>query len=189
MNSNSLSSEAMANGGTVVAVTSTTPSNVGIDLNTALEILSQRSSLSHNVTDNKNPTVSRNSTSDLVSNGSIRKSVCECCSVVNENESQLPSLNSTSQREGQLIDIGTVIDHQDDPLQESFTIEKHEVFEEKNEQEVHGKQKEQHETQQRALERQQQLAITIQSMTIKEIISVIFRTQEERVRTYRFYEE
>jgi hypothetical protein len=184
MSSNSLSTEAMATMGTA-ADASTLTSNIGIDLNTALELLSHRSLVSHQSKDNKNPNISQNPKSDNISNEAISKSGFGCCSVANFNPENvsLSSIQSTSQMDGQLIDIGTLIEDQDDATKQ------YEAINDRKDQEVLDKQKDQHEAQQRVLKRQEELAITIQSMTIKEVISTIFHTQEERVRSYRFFDE
>lgn len=151
----------------------------GIDFNAALDILSQRTTAADNVenivSDSNNNNVN-GTTSSSQSRG------CDCGqSIVSFDPNDLPPNNKQPQHPGQVIDIGSTIlntDSADKRITDAATDAK-----------LQEKQIIQQQIQQRSVERQEQLLTTIQSLSMKDIVSIIFHTQEERVRTYRFYDE
>jgi hypothetical protein len=134
--------------------------NSGIDLTTALHILSQRfKPVNLNSPPNNLPA----------------SSGCACCEVNRDDPSSSHAISS--QIQGQCIDIG----------EESLDISPSEII--STDDEMSSKHMEQQEAQQLALRRQKELEATIQSMSMKEIVAAVFHTQEGRVRSYYFYDE
>jgi hypothetical protein len=168
------------------------PNNTGIDLSTAVGILSLRLEKQppSNIEQN-----SGESNDDNVSNKVINRTTetggCVCCQVARNDASVLSSMNTISPSQGQFVDLCTTLDGNDEHERNSDM--EHSAKTDRKENEVDAllqeKQKEQRDAQQRAIERQQELAIKLQSMSVKDIIFTVFHTQEGRVQAYRFYDE
>ena len=187
--------------------TTNTAANLGIDLNTALEILSLRSSsvlpMQNNQTiESENPNDFNVTTLQNNLNGLSSKVGCGCCSIVNGLDETDSGIASSQQQHptGQLIDIGTTTPlNYESSGSNNNTGDGNRTMTEINSAmlnevssasaDILDKQEQQKMAQQQAIARQEQLSSTIHSMTISDVISAIFHTQEERVKCYRFFDE
>ena len=179
------------------AATTMSTNNLGIDLNSALDILAQRTSAhtQHQTTENDNPNDSDIAALQESLNGISSKIGCGCCPVPNNLDNIDGGLEHL-QRNGQVIDVGALTlndgdNNSDNGGNKSRSMEtKHAVYNEKaRNADVLDSQEQLKFTQQQAVDRQVQLMSTIQSMTTNDTISAIFNTQEERVKCYRFFDE
>lgn len=161
------------------AATTMSTNNLGIDLNSALDILAQRTSAhtQHQTTENDNPNGSDIAALQESLNGISSKIGCGCCPVPNNIDNIDGGLEHL-QRNGQVIDVGALTlndgDNNSDNARNADVLDSQEQLKF---------------TQQQAVDRQVQLMSTIQSMTTNDTISAIFNTQEERVKCYRFFDE
>lgn len=161
------------------AATTMSTNNLGIDLNSALDILAQRTSAhaQHQTTENDNPNDSDIAALQESLNGISSKIGCGCCPVPN-NVDNIDGGLEHLQRNGQVIDVGALTlndgDKNSDNARNADVLDSQEQLKF---------------TQQQAVDRQVQLMSTIQSMTTNDTISAIFNTQEERVKCYRFFDE
>jgi hypothetical protein len=168
--------------------------SVAIDLNAALDILAQRSS-SHLGPDHRGH-VSHDDAGQLpntaLSSAEASRS-CGCCvpgTVDDPNSSS--SWNARMKFQGQCIEVGSSAVGED-PLAPFLNDTKPGLGTNAIENEFNASlwknQKEQIDAQQRAVVRQEELASKLESMSIEEVIAIVFQVQEGRVETYRFYDE
>lgn len=177
----------------------TNGTNRGIDLTSALEILSLRSSvLPQNQTiENENPNDFDVTALQHNLNGISSKVGCGCCPMVHGlDEIDSKGITSSQQQHpsGQLIDLGiTTLDYDNsngNTGDKNITTEvKSTMHNEATDLDILDKQEQQKQAQELAVARQEQLASTIHSMTTNDAISAIFHTQEDRVKCYRFFDE
>ena len=180
------------------AATMSISANLGIDLNTALEILLRRSPSVHTqnkTIENENPHDIDITTLHQKLNGISSKLGCGCCPDINSLHELAGGLVASEQQKsnGQVIDIGaTTLDYDNLSNCEEKGLKtevKPALYNESIAADILDKQERLKITQQQAVARQVQLLSTIQSMTINDTISAIFHTQEERVKCYRFFDE
>lgn len=155
---------------------------LGIDFNVALDILSQRTATIDNAENTITSSTDSNNASATTTSLSESKR-CDCRqNLVSFDPNDLPYKKQQPQQNlGQVIDVGSALEDQDSLDERNVYVETDPV--------ALQKKREQQATQEQARQRRDQLLTTIQSMPINEIISTIFQTQEERVRTYRFYDD
>ncbi len=180
------------------AAATTMYTNLGIDLNSAMEILSRRSSVipQNRTTDNGSANDIDIYTLQKNLNGLSSKVACGCCPVVSGLDSYPDSgavMSKEHHQTGQLIDIGTTSlndDNRDNEGDENQTKGINSaIHNEAKAKDILDKQERLKVAQQQAVTRQEELASMIQSMTVNDTISAIFNTQEERVKCYRFFDE
>jgi hypothetical protein len=180
------------------ATTTTTNANHGIDLNTALDILSRRTAArsQNQAIENENPNDNMDTiTLQRTLNGISSQVGCGCCSTTLTGSIDDPVgdsvISEEQRRNGQVIDIGvSTLDYKSSSGNESMTVERKSTMHDKAlAAEILDQQEKLKSTQEQAVVRQAQLLSTIQSMTTNDAISAIFHTQEQRVKCYRFFEE
>ena len=170
----------------------TAPRNAGIDLTAALEILSQRS-VSHQAASSSVDPTNKNEdakSQNISLNDSTAVRGCGCC-VAGNLDDPSSSLNSFLKFQGQCIDIGP--SENDEGAFESGKQLQQTTATDSKENEYSASLwknlQEQSDAKQRAMERREELAMKLHSMSINDLINTVFQAQEGRVQTYRFFDE
>jgi hypothetical protein len=180
------------------AAATTMNTNRGIDLNSAMEILSQRSFVmpQNRTTENESPNDSAIDALQQNLNGLSSKVACGCCSVVRDLDSVPDSGTATTEEHrptGQLINIGKTPWNDNNKGTEGYENQtkgiNSAIHIDAKATDILDKQGQLKVAQQLAVARQEELASMIQSLTINDTISAILNTQEERVKCYRFFDE